>query len=117
MAKQEEYFNADIDTCIENCIECHRICLETLQYCLRLGGRHAEPEHIRRLADCADICQTTADFLIRGSELHRETSAVCGEICGRCADDCAALAGNDLQLQECAETCAQCAESCRELAG
>lgn len=116
MAKREEQFDPDLEICIENCMECHRTCLETLQYCLRLGGRHAQIEHIRRLSDCADICQTAADFMIRGSDLHRETCAVCAEICTRCADDCAALAANDLQMQECAEVCAQCAETCRAMA-
>lgn len=115
MAKQQEHFNPDLETCIENCTECHRICLETIQYCLRTGGTHADVARVRLLQDCAEICETVADFMIRNSELHREACAVCAEVCARCADECAALGNNDFQMQECAETCAQCAESCREM--
>src|SRR5206468_6305763 len=40
--------------CIQNCQDCHRACLQTLTYCMKQGGRHAEPEHLRLLMDCAD---------------------------------------------------------------
>src|SRR5262245_51407097 len=110
MARQEEEFDADMETCIEHCTECHRICLETMQYCLSLGGEHAAAAHIGLLIDCAQICQTSADFMIRGSRLHQETCAACAEICAHCADACAALGAEDEQMQECAEICSQCAE-------
>ena len=51
--------------CIQNCQDCHRACLQTLTYCMKQGGRHAEPEHLRLLMDCADICLTSAAFMIR----------------------------------------------------
>ena len=33
--------------CIRTCSDCHRICLETLSYCLTQGGEHARAGHIR----------------------------------------------------------------------
>ena len=117
MVKQQEKVDHNIEDCIENCVACHRVCLETIQYCLRMGGKHAEEKHIRLLTDCAQICQISADFMIRGSELHHETCAACAEVCGRCADDCAALGADDEQMQECAERCVRCEESCAEMAG
>jgi hypothetical protein len=75
--------------CIENCTNCHAICIATIQHCLGKGGRHANQDHIRLMADCAQICRTSADFMIRGSERHVLTCGVCAEICQRCAEDCA----------------------------
>ena len=82
----------EMQQCIQNCMECHRICLETVPHCLQMGGKHAEAAHIRLLLDCAEICQTSANFMIRGSDLHTRTCAVCAEVCERCAE--AALSGN-----------------------
>ena len=112
MAHPEELIDHDMEECIENCTECHRICLETMEYCLGIGGKHADAAHICLLADCAQICQTSADFMIRGSRMHPQICAACAEVCRRCADDCAALGEGDEQMQECAEQCAICEESC-----
>ena len=101
--------------CIQNCTDCHRICVETAAYCLQMGGKHADPAHIRTLLDCAEICQTSANFMLRGSEFHARTCAVCAEICEACAMACAAM-GEDAQMQACAVACRRCAESCRQMA-
>ena len=107
--------SASMQECIQNCTDCHRICVETVAYCLQQGGKHAEPAHIRTLLDCAEICQTSANFMLRGSEFHASTCGVCGEVCAACADACAAM-GDDAQMQACAEACRRCAESCRQMA-
>ena len=101
--------------CIQSCQNCHSICLETVTYCLQMGGEHASPGHIRLLLDCAEICQTSANFMLRTSDLHTRTCAVCAEVCERCAQDCARF-GNDSVMQQCAEVCRRCAQSCREMA-
>jgi hypothetical protein len=104
-----------METCIERCTECHRVCLETVQHCLKLGGEHAAPAHIRLLLDCADICRTSAGFMIRDSDMHGYTCAACAAICERCAQDCERFP-DDEQMKRCAEICRACAESCREMA-
>ena len=114
MEEDQMQFDADMEVCIENCTECHRICLEAVTHCLRRGGAHSQPELIRLLLDCAQICQTSADFMIRNSELHQQTCAVCAHVCAHCANVCAGLGSADPQMQECADICAQCAESCRQ---
>lgn len=101
--------------CIENCQACHGICLETAMHCLGMGGEHAAADHIRLLLDCADICQTSADFMLRGSPLHARTCGVCAEVCERCATDCERF-GDDASMKACAELCRRCAESCRRMA-
>jgi hypothetical protein len=107
----------DMETCIRNCLDCHRVCLETISHCLGKGGRHADPAHIRLLIDCAQICATSADFMIRGSDLHRLTCGACAEVCDRCAEDCARMADDDEAMRRCADACRRCAESCNRMAG
>ena len=87
--------SAEMQECIANCTECHTICLATIQNCLQLGGMHAEPDHIRMLQDCAQICATSADFMIRGSPFHSRTCGVCAELCESCAEDCERIMGDD----------------------
>ena len=102
--------------CIENCSDCHSICMETTVHCLGMGGEHASPEHITLLLDCAQICATSADFMLRGSPLHPVICGACAEACERCAADCERLAGGDETMLRCAEICRRCAESCRAMA-
>lgn len=103
-----------MEQCIQRCSDCHDVCLETVTWCLEQGGEHASPSHIKLLLDCAQICETSADFMLRGSDAHGRTCAVCAELCERCADDCEQMDGD--QMQRCAEECRRCAESCREMA-
>jgi hypothetical protein len=104
-----------IEQCIENCVRCHRICLETAARHLREEGP-IEPAHLRLLLDCAEICQTSANFMIRGSDLHAHTCGTCAEVCERCAEDCEQMGADDAHLKQCAEVCRRCAEGCRHMA-
>ncbi|HXG67920.1 MAG TPA: four-helix bundle copper-binding protein [Blastocatellia bacterium] len=105
----------EVNQCIENCLDCHRICLETVAYCLQMGGKHAEAAHIRLLLDCAEICQTSANFMMRGSNLHGYVCGVCAVICERCAESCERM-GDDERMRVCAQECRTCADSCRQMA-
>jgi hypothetical protein len=110
-----QHISDDMRRCIQHCLDCHSICLETVAYCLQHGGKHAEAGHIRLLLDCAGICQTSANCMLRGSELHGRTCDVCAEVCERCARDCEQF-GDDAMMRECAERCRRCAESCPQMA-
>lgn len=54
--------NQEMQQCIQNCLDCHSICLNTITYCLQQGGMHSEPAHIRLLTDCAQICSSECRF-------------------------------------------------------
>ena len=112
----EQHSPQDLEQCIDNCQQCHETCLRTISYCLEQGGRHAEASHIRLMLDCAQICATSADFMIRGSDLHRLTCGACAEVCDRCAEDCARM-GDDETMRHCADACRRCADSCNRMAG
>jgi hypothetical protein len=110
-----EHVSQELRNCIKACTECSTICRDTVTYCLQMGGEHARPEHIWLLMDCAEICQTSAHFMMHQSPLHHATCRACAEVCERCAEDCERL-GDDQVMQECAKVCRRCAESCRKMA-
>lgn len=105
----------EMQACIQHCAQCHQVCLQMIQHCLTKGGAHADPRHIKLLQDCAQICQTSADFMIRGSDLHGKTCAACAEACIACAVSCEAMADDEM-MKMCAEVCRSCAESCQKMA-
>ena len=109
------HLSADMEACVQTCNECHHVCLETVVHCLEKGGAHAESAHIRLLLDCAAICQTSADFMLRGSEHHGAVCGVCAQICESCAIDCERF-GDDAEMARCATQCRACAESCQRMA-
>jgi hypothetical protein len=106
--------SAQLQECIVECDSCHDVCLEAIGYCLTAGGRCAEPSRVTVLMDCAEICQTAADFMLRGSSQHASICRVCADICDACAASCASLA--DAEMKACAEACRRCAAACRAMA-
>ena len=110
--------SSDMQQCIQNCLSCHAVCLETIQHCLAMGGEHASPKHIGMLQDCAQICITSADFMLRMSPFHAQTCGVCAAVCEACATECERMASGDATdfMTRCAEACRRCAESCRQMA-
>jgi hypothetical protein len=96
--------------CLQGLIETRNVGgLRLERLCLEVGGEHPAPDHIRLLQDCAEICQTSANFMLRVSDFHGSTCEVCAEDCERFTDD--------EMMQQCAQSCRSCAESCREMAG
>ena len=103
----------DMQACIDACSHCHQICLQTaMNHCLESGGKHVEPEHFRLMINCAEICQTSLNFMLSGSRLSNHVCGVCARICDACAESCEKLDG----MEECARACRKCAESCRSMA-
>jgi hypothetical protein len=96
--------------CIDSCLTCHKMCLASaMTYCLEKGEEHVEPQHFRRMMDCAAMCMAAADFMSHKSQFHKQVCGLCAEICEACAEDCEKLDG----MQDCADTCRACAASCR----
>lgn len=106
---------SEMQECITNCLTCSAVCEQTLQYCLKQGGKHAEPKHVLLLQDCIQICELSAHFMLRGSQRHTATCRACAEICEACAADCDAM-GADEVMRQCADACRTCAASCRRMA-
>lgn len=111
---EHDHDHDEMHDCIEKCLNCHAACTMTAQYGLAEGGTQADPEHIGLLLDCAEICQTSANFMLRGSPFHAGTCAVCAELCRAGEAACRAFS-EDEQLTECAEACGQCADACERM--
>lgn len=101
--------------CVDQCIASHRICLETAAYVTKQGGALATASLVAMLTDCAEICQTTANSMLRQSSFHRILCRACAETCARCAQECLRHA-DDQQMARCSATCKECAASCRMMA-
>ena len=100
-------------SCIADCQQCAATCLsDAITHCLAVGGRHIEPRHFKLMLDCAEICQTAANFMARNSDHHVHLCKECAEICRACAASCEELG----DMQECVEACRRCAESCEQMA-
>lgn len=101
--------------CIDLCTASHRICLETANHLASAIGIAAPPLLIALLNDCAEVCQSTANSMIRKSALHPILCRSCAEACERCASECDQQTA-DRQLAICAAACRRCASGCREMA-
>lgn len=112
MAHQHD---ARMQECIDRCRSCEETSVESVPHCLERGGQHAAPDHINLLLACAEICSTSARFMLLGSRHHARTCEVCAEVCEACAKDCESF-GDDDVMQQGAEACRRCAESCRQMA-
>lgn len=103
----------EMQRCIEACRSCHKTCLQlAMNQCLELDGKYLEPEHFRLLLNCAEICHTTANFMISRSHLHPLLCGVCAEVCATCASSCEAVG----DMAGCVQQCRDCGEHCRRIA-
>jgi hypothetical protein len=103
-----------VQQCIQACQDCHAICVDTVAYCLTVGGAHAAPEHLAVLTDCAEICHLSEDAMRRDSMTATTLCAACADVCDACATECDGFLG-DAQMKVCADRCRSCAAACRQM--
>jgi hypothetical protein len=109
--------DSDIVKCIKSCLNCSRVCLETLAHCLSKGKNGiATGKHLSVLQLCADSCQLSARMMIAESEFHHQACELTFEVATGCADLCERFADDEV-MKHCAEVCRRCAESCQYSAG
>lgn len=102
-----------MQSCIDACQECHAMCLKgAMTHCLVLGGPHAAAEHMRLMLNCAELCQTTANFMLGNSSLHATVCGACAEVCNACALSCLRIG----DMAQCADACTSCADACTLMA-
>jgi hypothetical protein len=110
------HISQEMRECIQDCTDCHNVCTETITYCLEQGGAYVAVDLIRLLQDCAQLCATSADSMLRASRFAGPICGLCATVCDACAEACEQF-GNDPQMTTCAQTCRRCAECCRRMAG
>lgn len=102
-----------MQTCIQACLKCYQVCTRmTATHCLETGGDHVEPDHIRLMLACSEICRTNAHLMLIDYADHKKLCALCATICEACARSCEKLNG----MEECVDACMRCAAACKEMA-
>lgn len=105
--------SAEMKSCIEACLACYKTCTSiAMNHCLEMGGEHTKPDHFKLMMACAEMCRTSAHFMLIGTPHHVHTCRACAEICAQCAADCERIGDMD----ECVAACRACEESCRKMA-
>ena len=112
----DDQVGPDARRCIDECLTCSAACTEALAHCVASGGPYTQGSHVSDLMDCALLCRTAADLLLRASGLHRDACAVAADACDFCAESVARLPGDDV-LRRCAEATRRCGAACRHMAG
>lgn len=103
------HIDARMQRCIDDCLACYSTCLSmAMGHCLEMGGAHTGKKHFTLMMACAEICRTSAHFMLIGSAHHAHLCAECTE----CAQDCERIG----DMAECVAACRKCAESCRAMA-
>ncbi len=102
------------EKCIQTCLDCYRVCEDTVAHCLSKGEEHAARYHIQLMIDCIELCKLSSDFMIRNSPFSVRLCKICADVCRQCADNCAEFSDDD-QMLTCADVCRQCAIVCEEM--
>lgn len=62
----------EMKACIDKSLACYKERLSTaMNHCLELGGENIKPSHLRLMMACAEICRTSAHFMLMNSEHHK----------------------------------------------
>jgi hypothetical protein len=109
------HMGEQMQRCIQECLSCFSVCEQTLAHCLRKGGKHAAPELVKVMVDCAESCRMSAAMMSRESAFHARHCGLCADICKACEEACEEFAG-DAQMKACADACRSCADACRQMA-
>lgn len=104
-----------VQDCISKCLDCARVCKQTLSRCMQMGGTHTSPKHISLLNDCIEVCNTTAKLLQSNSMYHMDQCAVCQKVCEACAYDCERF--QEQFMKDCAGVCLDCSKACEQMIG
>jgi hypothetical protein len=114
-SSESKFTGNNMEQCIRDCMACYQECLSTISHCLSQGGKHAEPKHITMMMECAEICKTSADFMLMKGQFAYELCQLCAKVCDACAESCSKVDPNDSMMQKCADLCRRCADSCRNM--
>ena len=111
-ASRQSRIQSPMQDAINACLNCHSMCLRmATTFCLEQGGRHVEKKHLSLMLNCAELCQTSANFMLSDSPLHGRVCLICAEACEACAKSCEQVG----DMRECVEECQSCAKSCRTM--
>ncbi len=104
----------EMQMCMDECMACNRMCMQTMTYCMMMGGQYMEGPVMSMMQDCVLMCRTCADFMMNGSAMCAKVCAMCAEMCMRCAMECEKFM-DDAQMMACAKALRECAMACEKM--
>jgi len=107
--------NQYAQACIDACNTCAVLCERCAAACLQEANVAGLSRCIALDLDCAQICQTAAAFIARGSGNTSALCALCADICDECADECESHPMD--HCRDCAHACRACSEECHTMTG
>ena len=110
---------AELARCVEACVICATTCTSCADACLSEEMVKELAHCIRINLDCAAICATTGQILLRQTEpewrlLYRQVQA-CQAACRACAATCDQHAQMHDHCRVCAAVCRDCEQACDKL--
>jgi hypothetical protein len=100
-----ETISREIQQCVEACRECKKCCAALATS----GG--LDSRTIGMVKDCAEICKTCSNLVLRESHFSANISKLCAKACKDCAAACEKASQSGI-AQDCAAACRHCAEAC-----
>jgi len=101
---------------LRKCLTAYRTSTACIQHCLKLGGEHADPDHILILMNTSEICRTFSQFLLSESHYSHELCGITSRICLACADSCDSFDRQENEMMlECSSACLAFAQTCKDL--
>ena len=105
--------NVAMKECCNCCSQTRALCLQTMQSCLKKGGKFADAKLCMMLMECAQTCQLLADLCSTGSGGAAKVAEACAKLCDECARCCDAM--SEPELSKCAESLRRCAQACSQV--
>lgn len=107
------YEDREAERCIDALQACYAACMRNVSYGNVKKSGPIQEEHVRLMLDCAEMCQTAANFLIRESDHYLRICREAAEICKDLASSCEGVDGMD----GIRSTCDECVSVCRVIVG
>lgn len=100
----------DIQSCIDQCMNCYEVCTRTLAAGLEINE---DQDFITALQLCSQACQLAAQALLLDSAFYTKTCALCADLCDAVALICENFDENE--MKHCGEVCSLTSKTCRGL--
>ncbi|WP_433224396.1 four-helix bundle copper-binding protein [Microtetraspora malaysiensis] len=113
--KQEGKITAEMQRCIDKCMEVHSCCEQTMTHCLQRGGKHADMAMMGALMDCSDMTRICGDMMMRQSPMAMEMASLCARAADKCAEMAMSMSDGDPMMQKCANTCHEFVQMARKM--
>lgn len=96
---------------VAECSMCHDVCEAAIAYVLQVRDDRVDPDLVRTLIDCSEVCKAGVDITSHGSRSFQQFAAAFSEVCERCAVECDCFP-DDEPMRTCAEECRRCGRAC-----